>query len=295
VSARPRSPGDRAGIDPKRLYIAIEVAESFFVAITYTTAVVYRVTSGHQNALQLILLGTMLELSYFVVQLPTGILADIASRKLCVVAGRFLIAAGFLMQGLSPAFTVQLIAQIPVGIGAALTFGAQEAWLADEAGETELTPVFLRATQIGLVGVIAGSILSGVLASLGLDVPFLVGGGLAGVLAFALLFVMPETNFRPPAREVSAGTVTRQAWNTFSEQVRQTHRAMVVVPGLVLLLGMLFCVGMWNESFDRLWGAYLLKDIRFPHPFGLGTVMWFSVLIQPARHLGAALDVPVQR
>lgn len=152
-------PGDRAGIDPKYLYIGIEVAESFFVAITYTTAVVYRVTSGHQNPLQLILLGTMLELSYFVVQLPTGILADIASRKLCVIAGRFLVAAGFLMQGLSPGFTVQLIAQIPVGIGAALTFGAQEAWLADEAGETELTSVFLRATQLGLVGVIAGSIL----------------------------------------------------------------------------------------------------------------------------------------
>jgi MFS transporter, DHA3 family, tetracycline resistance protein len=288
VSARPRSPGDRAGIDPKHLYIGIEVAESFFVAITYTTAVVYRVTSGHLNALQLILLGTMLELSYFAVQLPTGILADIASRKLCVIAGRFLVAAGFLMQGFSPGFTVQLIAQIPVGIGAALTFGAQQAWLADEAGETELTPVFLRAAQFGLVGVIAGSILSGVLASLGLDVPFLVGGALTGALALTLLFVMPETNFRPPARTVSAGTVTRQAWATFAGQVRQTHRAMVVVPGLVLLLGMLFCVGMWNESFDRLWGAYLLKDIKFPHPFGLGTVLWFSVLAVATALLGLA-------
>jgi MFS transporter, DHA3 family, tetracycline resistance protein len=207
------------------LYIGIEAAESFFVAITYTTAVVYRVTSGHQNPLQLILLGTVLEISYFVVQLPTGILADIASRKLCVITGRFLVAAGFLMQGFSPGFPVQLIAQIPVGIGAALTFGAQEAWLADEAGETELTPVFLRATQIGLVGVIAGSILSGLLASLGLDVPFLVGGGLAGALALALVFVMPETNFRPPAREVSAGTVTRQAWKTSrSRSGRRTGR-----------------------------------------------------------------------
>ena len=106
------------------------------------------------------------------------------------------------------------------------------------------------------------------------------------VRALALVCVMPETNFRRPAREVSAGTVTRQAWRIFSGQVRQTHRAMVVVPGLVLLLGMLFCVGMWNESFDRLWGAYLLKDIRFPHPFGLGTVMWFSVLAVATALLG---------
>jgi DHA3 family tetracycline resistance protein-like MFS transporter len=286
VPARPRSRSNRSGIDPKRLYIGIEVAESFFVATAYTTAVVYWVTSGHLNAFQLILLGTMVELSYFIVQLPTGILADIVSRRLCVIAGRFLVAAGFLMQGMSAHFAVLLIAQIPVGVGAALTFGAQEAWLADEAGETELTPVFLRATQLGLIGVIAGSILSGVLASAGLDVPFLIGGGLTGALAITLLFVMPETNFRPPRRSVSAGSVTRQAWATFTGQVRQTHQAIVVVPGLVLLLGMLFFLGMWNESFDRLWGAYLLKDIRFPHPFGLSTVMWFSVFAVAAAVAG---------
>jgi len=264
-------------IDPKRLYIGIEVAESFFVATAYTTSVVYRVTSGHLNALQLILLGTMLELSYFIAALPTGILADIVSRRLCVIAGRFVIAAGFLMQGISAHFAVQLTAQIPVGVGAALTLGAQEAWLADEAGETELTPVFLRATQLGLAGVIAGSILAGFLASVGLSVPFLVGGAMTGALAITLLFVMPEASFRRPGRSVSAGSVTRQAWAAFTGQVRQTHRAIVVVPGLVLLLAMLFFVGMWNESFDRLWGAYLLKDIRFPHPFGLSTVGWFSV------------------
>jgi MFS transporter, DHA3 family, tetracycline resistance protein len=264
-------------IDPKHLYIGIEVAESFLAATAYTTAVVYRVTTGHLNALQLILLGTMVEFSYFILQLPTGILADIVSRRLCVIAGWFLDAAGLLMQGLSAHFAVLLTAQIPVGFGAALAFGAQEAWLADETGETELTPVFLRATQLGLAGVIAGSILSGFLASVGLSVPFLIGGGLTGAVAVTLLFVMPETNFRPPRRSVSAGSVTRQAWATFTGQLRQTHRAIVVVPGLVLLLAMLFFLGMWNESFDRLWGAYLLKDIKFPHPFGLSTVGWFSV------------------
>jgi MFS transporter, DHA3 family, tetracycline resistance protein len=286
VPARPPSRSIRSRIDPKHLYIGIEVAESFFVATAYTTSVVYRVISGHQNALQLILLGTVLELSYFIVQLPTGILADVVSRRLCVIAGRFLVAAGFLLQGVSPHFAVQLTAQIPVGFGAALTFGAQEAWLADESGETELTPVFLRATQLGLAGVIAGSILAGFLASAGLGVPFLVGGGMTGALAIALLFVMPEAGFRPARGTVSAGSVTRQAWTAFAGQARQTHRAIVVVPGLVLLLGMLFFLGMWNESFDRLWGAYLLKDIRFPHPFGLSTVMWFSVFAVAAALLG---------
>jgi MFS transporter, DHA3 family, tetracycline resistance protein len=45
---------------------------------------------------------------------------------------------------------------------------------------------------------------------------------------------------------------------------------------------------MWNESFDRLWGAYLLEDIRFPHPFGISTVLWFSVFAVATALLGLA-------
>jgi MFS transporter, DHA3 family, tetracycline resistance protein len=109
----------RSRTNPYRLYIGLEVAESFLVAIAYTTAVVYWVRSGHLNPLQLILLGTMVEAAYFVLQLPSGVLADVVSRTLCVVAGRALVAAGFLMQGRSAHFAILLTAQIPVGFGAA--------------------------------------------------------------------------------------------------------------------------------------------------------------------------------
>src|ERR1700722_1913084 len=269
--------GIRSRTNPYRLYIGLEAAESFLVAIAYTTAVVYWVRSGRLNPLQLILLGTMVEAAYFVLQLPSGVLADVVSRRLCVVAGRGLVAAGFLMQGLSAHFAVLLTAQIPVGFGAALSFGAQEAWLADEAGETELTHVFLRATQCGLDGGIAGSILSGVLALPGLFVPFLISGGLIGGPAVALACVMPETRVATPDRPPRLGGVLRESWRGFTGRVGKARRAMVVVPGLVLLLGMMFCLGMWSEGFDRLWGAYLLRDISFPHLPGLNTALWFSV------------------
>jgi hypothetical protein len=35
-----------------------------------------------------------------------------------------------------------------------------------------------------------------------------------------------------------------------------------------------------------LWGAYLLKDIKFPHPLGLSTVGWFSVFAVAAALAG---------
>jgi MFS transporter, DHA3 family, tetracycline resistance protein len=157
----------RSRTNPYKLYIGIDVVSSFVTAVAFTTAIVYRVRSGHLNPLQLVLLGTMVEICYLVMQLPSGVLADLVSRRLCVIAGQFLEAAGILMQGLSPHFAVQLTAQIPVGFGAALTFGAQEAWLADETGNQQLTSVFLRAAQFALVGSLIGSLLSGVLALAG--------------------------------------------------------------------------------------------------------------------------------
>jgi len=264
----------RARTNPCRLYIGVQAVDSFLVSTAYTTAIVYRVRSGHLNALDLILLGTLVEVSYFVVQLPTGVLADRVSRRMCVIAGVLLSAAGFVMQGLSARFAVQLTAQIPIGVGAALGFGAQEAWLADESGSAELTSVFLRATQLGLAGGLIGSVLAGVLPIGGLDTAFLISGGLMGVMGLVLTCVMPETRFRP-GRAPRLGGVVRDTWSEFSGQVGKTGRAMIAVPGLVLLLGMVFFVGMWSEGFDRLWGAYLLKDIRFPH-VGLSTTLWFS-------------------
>jgi MFS transporter, DHA3 family, tetracycline resistance protein len=289
---RPR----RRLVSAYRLYLILEAGTSFLLGITYATITVYWVVSGRLNPLQLLLLGTGLELAYFVLQLPTGVLADMVSRRLCVLAGLFIVGLALAMEGLSPSFANLLAAQVVLGLGAALNNGAQEAWIADElAGASEagseagsdaeneavqngMTSVYLRATQLGLVGTVAGSLLSGVIAMIGLNIPLLVGGGLICLFAVAVAFVMPERNFHPAARSAGAGAVARQSRTMLASQTRSTRRAIVAVPGLLLLFGMTLFVGLWSESFDRLWGAFLLRDIRFPRLGGLHPATWFSLL-----------------
>ena len=60
----------------------------------------------------------------------------------------------------------------------------------------------------------------------------------------------------------------------------------MAVPGLVLLFAMTFFAGMWSESFDRLWGAFLLRDIRFPQVAGLHPATWFSLFACAAAAAG---------
>jgi len=281
-------------IPPYRLYLLLECGMSFLLGITYATITVYWVTSGRLNPLQLLLLGTSLELSYFVLQLPTGVLADLVSRRLCTLTGLFIVGLALIMEGLSPSFGNLLAAQAVLGLGSALNNGAQEAWVADEltaedqVGDHRMTGVYLRATQLGLIATVVGSLLSGVIALAGLNAPLLVGGSLICVLAIAAAPLMPETSFRPAARLAGAAgrQVICQAAGLLAGQLRSTRRVIVAVPGLVLLFGMTLFVGLWSEGFDRLWGAFLLRDIRFPHIGGLAPAMWFSLFACAAAVLG---------
>ncbi len=287
-------------VSPYRVYLGLECGMSFLLGISYATVTVYWVISGRLNPLQLLLLGTSLELSYFLFQLPTGALADLVSRRLCVLTGLFIVGAAQVMASLSASFGNLIVSWAVLGLGAALNNGAQDAWIADELsaeiGDDRMTGIYLRATQLGLIATVAGSLLSGVIALAGLDMPLRVGGALICLLAVAAAFVMPERHFQPAARAAGVGSIVRQAASALAEQTRSTHRAVVAVPGLVLLFGMTLFVGLWSESFDRLWGAFLLRDIRFPHLGGLHPAMWFSLFACAAAVLGlGATEVAKRR
>jgi DHA3 family tetracycline resistance protein-like MFS transporter len=261
-----------------RLYLGYQFALAAGLGLAQATIIVYWVTVAHLDPLQLVLLGTVLEAAYFLLQLPTGMLADLVSRRLCVVAGVFAVALGYLLQGASPTFAVLLIAQVFVALGAALMYGAQESWIADELAQETTTHVYVRAEQLGLAGTVVGSLGSGFLALAGLRLPLLAGGALMVLVAGALVVVMPERNFRRPARGPRRRQVLRGASATLREQLESAGRSVRAVPGLVLVFGMTFFFGLWSESFDRLWGDFLLKDITFPRLLGMRPAMWFSVL-----------------
>ncbi len=78
-----------------------------------------------------------------------------------------------LLEGTFQIFFVILAAQIIWGIGYTFISGAQDAWLADEIGEEKLTPTYLRASQLAQVATLAGIVINVSLASIQLNLPFL--------------------------------------------------------------------------------------------------------------------------
>jgi MFS transporter, DHA3 family, tetracycline resistance protein len=259
-------------LKPFSTYLIMTGTDAVSRNTMYVLLAVYYVLIVHMSPLQLVLVGTALEASYFLVQLPTGAFADTHSRKLSIVLGLFMTGACFVVEGLVPLFAAIIGAEIVRGVGEAFFDGADQAWLADELGQERLGPALLRGAQIGQAGAIIGTIAAVALGSIHLNVPVVAGGiALMGLSAF-LLLAMPEDGFRPAPRiEVSRLQVMRATLRTGVATVRAYPILLAVVAAELFLGGA-------SEGFDRLWEAHLLRDIHLPGIGALQPLVWFGLI-----------------
>ncbi len=258
---------------PLRVYLLITGMSSLLFGMVFTLNLVYQAEVVGLNPLQLVLVGTLLEIVGFTFEIPTGVVADLVSRRLSVLIGYALIGVGFMIEGAIPAFAAVLASQVIWGIGSTFTSGALEAWIADEVGEEQLGETLMRGAQVGRFGAIAGIIISGVLGSIALALPIVIGGAGFIVLTALLVLVMKETGFTPTPRAESDNTWTNMR-NTFTSGVRAARASRL----LMTFLAISFVFGAHSEGFDRLWRAFMTESFTFPQIAGLSVPIWFSLL-----------------
>jgi DHA3 family tetracycline resistance protein-like MFS transporter len=260
------------GPRPYPVYLFINVAFGLAFMLYATIASVYRIQTVGLNPLQLVLVGTALELAVLIFEVPTGVFADTYGRRRSVIVGFFLIGAGFSFEGALPTFGTVLAAQAVWGVGYTFVSGALQAWIADELEGRDLGRVYLRGEQMDYLGSFIGVSASALLATVALNLPLLLAGALAAALGAALIFFMREPNFRPTPREA------RTSLAQMGATARGGARLVRARPVLLTLLAVSAFSGMSSEGFDRLWEAHLLQDIGLPRLGGLDPVVWFGVI-----------------
>lgn len=263
------------------VYLLYKTCFSLLFSMATVLSLVYYSEVVGLNALQLVLVGTVLETACFILEVPTGVMADLYSRRRSVLTGVFLYGAGFLLEGSLPWFGTVLFAQVVWGCGDTFITGALEAWIASEEQERLMDQVFLRGDQAGHAGGIAGIVLGTLLGNLDLRLPIVTAGALFIVLGLVLVRIMPETNFSP-AREKENSLLADMA-GLFKVNLRFVKGA----PVLLALLAITFCGGLASEGFDRLSTAHFLQDTVMPSFGPLGPVTWFGVM----RLLGSGLNI----
>lgn len=269
------------------MYYAFVAATSLFFTTFAVLSSVYRFQTVGLTPLQLVLVGTVLELTIFLFELPTGVVADAVSRRLSVIVGMLLIGAGFLLEGLVPVVGAVLLAQVIWGLGATFESGAIDAWISDEIGEAEANRAFLRASQVAQVVSLAGVGLAVLLGRVSLGLPLAVGGAGYLLLALSLALFMGEGGFTPRLE------AERNPFRAGRDVLRRGFEAARRRPALLSVLGVALFVGAFSETFDRLWEAHLLADTAFPAAPDPAT--WFGILAVAATLLSVVVTEAAHR
>ena len=254
-----------------KTYLLFSAITAMCFSLVATVMIVYHIETVHLNPLQLILVGTTLEVACFIFEIPTGIVADVYSRKLSIVIGGVLTGVGFILEGSISSFIFVLVAQIVWGLGSTFISGSVEAWIAEEEKDKDLDKIYIKGAQAGQIGSVIGIVLSTVIANFSVRLPIIVSGVLFIILALFLWLYMPENNFKPSA----PGDL-----NTFKKMVYTFKSGLKFVKSksiIMILLAVTLFYGLSSEGYDRLSNAHFLQDTTLPKLGNLSSVTWFGI------------------
>ena len=252
----------------KNVYYLLTSSRSFCIQIVFTLNAIYYVSQAGLNPLQLVLLGTIMELAVLFFEIPTGLVADYFGRKKSLIIGTFIIGSAHLLEGSIPEFWAIAIGAALWGIGWTFISGAETAWIADEIENKELDSTLLKGAKFSSFGSFLGivvSVLIGIVFTV--QIAILIAGSLLIFIAIISCKVITETKFISIARDDASGI----------EQMKGALKgSLAVIKGNKILLGLaaitLF-TGLASEGFDRLWGAHFIEGFQMSEA---DAVYWFG-------------------
>lgn len=258
--------------DAYKLYLGLQFFNGLFFSMIFVVASLYEATVAGLSGMQLVLVGTTVEVTVLLFEIPTGIVADAYSRRLSIIIGWFLMGVGFLIEGFFPIFSMILLTQVLWGIGYTFTSGATQAWLSDEIGEDNANRAFLRGNQYALAGSLIGMLAAIPIGNIAVNLPIVVGGFAVLGIGIVLLLFMPETGFKMTRPE------DRNSFQHMSDIFKKGLTAVRSRPVLLSVLGIGFIYGLYSEGWDRLWVKYLVDHFTLPGLFGMNEVAFFGLL-----------------
>jgi len=272
-------------LDARRVYLFIDIAFAVCFCLFDTTSSLYLVTVAGLAPLQLVLVGTTTEIFGFLFEVPTGVVADVYSRRLSIIIGYVLLGLGLLIEGLFPAFIPILIASAIFSIGFTFISGAKQAWITDEIGEEGANDLFFRAARFGGFAWLAGLGLTLLIGANNVVLPIQVSAIGTMLIGIILMVIMPEVGFHPTPRE------DRNTWQHMGHIFKEGVTAVRSQPRLINMVFIALFYGMYSEGFDRLSIKLLLDNFHLPVLFGSNQLSFFVML----EAIGTVLSIFVIR
>jgi len=268
--------------DAYKIYLTITGVEWFLDSLFATVVFIYRATQISSDPFQLTLIEMVFTVTLILAEVPTGIIADVFSRRLSVIMGFVFTGIAALLQGAFPTLVMMLFSQVIWAIGFTFISGAKDAWIADEIGDEKVGKAYLRGSQISQAALLIGIPIATALGTIALNIPILIAGFCHILLALVLIWIMPEEGFKCQVPE------KRTSWQDMFHTFRDGGWLVRGHSVLVAILMMSVVFGMSSMGFDNLWTVHMLENIAFPITPNVKPVVWFGTFSIIVSVLGLA-------
>jgi len=272
-------------ITAENIYYLRNAVWEFNSGLIFTSIWVLYYVVMQLSLFEISLVSIVIALSNLILEVPTGILADVYSRRLSVILGGIFIGLAYVTMGMYPIFVIALLAAFIEAVGDTCISGALQAWITDEVGTERVGGVFLRGRQVGVPAHWVGVLFSIALAARwNIQVPIVLGGAMWFVLTIFLIGFMPETNFQRATFTIPSERATfldqwRVTLKTFTVGARLIRSSQILLAlFLAQFFGSVFFDSFYKFSRAILLQGFVLPVLTLPLLGVLKENVWFGML-----------------
>ena len=189
----------------QRTYLVLLLGNTLAASLIWGINTIFLLDAGLSN-LEAFAANAFFTAGMVIFEVPTGVVADTAGRRISYLLGTVTLAASTLLYVLlwriHAPFWQWAIVSILIGLGFTFFSGAVEAWLVDALKATgftgELEAVFGRGQVVSGAAMLTGSVIGGLIAQqTSLGVPFVLRGIILAAMFVVAFRLMHDVGFSP--------------------------------------------------------------------------------------------------
>lgn len=266
----------------KKMYYLIRLVMGISFSLMFTASALYRIDIAQLEIYQLILIGTALEISIFVFEVPTGIIADLKSRRTSVIIGLFVIGIGFMIEALTPYFYIIFLSQIVWGFGYTFISGALDSWISDETKDVTIEHTLITGAQFNKGFAFLGIVLAGLIGMYNLRLAIYLSGGLFIIMGIIALLFMKEEHFTKTPHEEG---FIKSYYIQLISGLKHIKTSKVL---RYMFIAMLF-FGLYSEGIDRTFEINILDNLGFRELLDIPAIWILAMVAATIELMGLAL------
>jgi len=245
-------------------YLLVSLIATFLSALHAAVYVTYLLQSG-LSLFEVSLVNLFFMVSAFLLEIPTGAVADLWGRKFSFILSSIINGIGFFVYSMADSFSGFIIAEIIIALGMTLMSGALRAWLVDSlhfvGWNGRLIKIFHLEGRVINLARLSGGLIGAYLGIKNLSVPFAIAGVGYWLLAIISYSIMQEDYFQKKSR--NGKEVVKDIKQIVQDSIVYGFKDNTIF--LIVAVTILFTLGF--QSFNMFWqpkyGPLLLNTQQF--------------------------------